>query len=47
MPQRIIFPKRGQAVLREFALPPLNAGSVRLRTLHSLMSIGTETAILH
>ena len=33
--------------LREFALPPLNAGSVRLRTLHSLMSIGTETAILH
>ena len=47
MPQRIIFPKPGQAVLRDFELPALAAESVRLRTLHSLMSIGTETAILH
>ena len=47
MPQRIIFSKRGQAVLRQFKLPPLDADSVQVRTLCSLMSIGTETAILH
>ncbi len=47
MPQRIIFPKRGQAVLHAFELPPLSTGSVRVRALHSLMSTGTETAILH
>ena len=47
MPQRIIFPKRGQAVLQDFELPEMADDSVRVRTLYSLMSIGTETAILH
>ena len=47
MPQRIIFPKRGQAVLQDFDLPEMADDSVRVRTLYSLMSIGTETAILN
>ena len=47
MPQRIIFPERGHAALREFELPAMTDDAVRLRTLHSLMSIGTETAILN
>ena len=47
MPQRIIFPKRGQAALQAFDLPDMADDSVRVRTLYSLMSIGTETSILH
>lgn len=47
MPQRIIFPERGRAVLQEFDLPKMTADSVRVRTIHSLMSIGTETSILN
>ena len=47
MPQRIIFPKRGQAALQEFDLPDMADDSVRVRTLYSLMSIGTEISILN
>ena len=47
MPHRIVFPERGRAVLQEFELPEMAADSVRVRTLYSLMSIGTETAILN
>ena len=47
MPQRIIFPKRGQAVLQVFDLPELGDDSVQVRTLYSLMSIGTETSIFN
>ncbi len=47
MPQRIVFPKQGQVALEKFELPPLTDDSVRVRTLCSLMSIGTETSILN
>ena len=47
MPHRIVFPERGRAVLQEFCLPDMADDSVRVRTIHSLMSIGTETAILN
>ena len=47
MPQRIVFPKRGQAALQAFDLPRMTDDSVRIRTICSLMSIGTETSILH
>ena len=47
MPHRIVFPERGRAVLQEFDLPEMAGDSVRVRTIHSLMSIGTETAILN
>lgn len=47
MPQRIIFPERGEVALKEFKLPEMTDDSVRVRTLYSLMSIGTETAILN
>lgn len=47
MPQRIIFPERGQVALQEFTLPDMAGDSVRVRTLYSLMSIGTETSILN
>ena len=47
MPQRIIFPERGRAALQHFELPAMAEDSVRVRTIHSLMSIGTETAILN
>ena len=47
MPQRIIFPKPGQVALQEFDLPDMAGDSVRVRTLYSLMSIGTETSILN
>ncbi len=47
MPQRIIFPERGRAALQAFDLPDMTEDSVRVRTLYSLMSIGTETSILN
>jgi 2-desacetyl-2-hydroxyethyl bacteriochlorophyllide A dehydrogenase len=47
MPKRIIFPAKGQVVLEKFELPGLGAGDIRVRTLYSLMSIGTETIILN
>ena len=47
MPSRIIFPEKGKVALEQFELPPLGPRDVRIRTLYSLMSIGTETIILH
>lgn len=47
MPHRIVFPERGRAVLQEFDLPEMAGDSVSVRTIYSLMSIGTETAILN
>ena len=47
MPQRIVFPEKGKVVLESFHLPSLGPGDVQVRTLYSLMSIGTETIILH
>ena len=47
MPKRIIFRARGQVALEDFELPELADGDVRVRTLFSLISIGTETIILH
>lgn len=45
--QRIIFPAPGAVELQAFAAPAPAAGEVRVQTLHSLVSIGTETTILH
>ena len=45
--KRIIFPEKGRVLLEEFELPEPCAGEVRVSTLYSLMSIGTETTILH
>ncbi len=47
MPRRIVFPAKGRVALEEFSLPDLGPGDVQVRTLYSLMSIGTETIILH
>lgn len=47
MPKRIIFPAKGQVALADFELPAPGAGDLKVRTLYSLMSIGTETIILH
>jgi 2-desacetyl-2-hydroxyethyl bacteriochlorophyllide A dehydrogenase len=47
MPQRIIFPARGVVELVPFDVRPPAAGEVSVRTEYSLMSIGTETTILH
>jgi 2-desacetyl-2-hydroxyethyl bacteriochlorophyllide A dehydrogenase len=47
MPKRIIFPSKGNVALESFELPSPGSGEVTVRTLYSLMSIGTETIILH
>lgn len=47
MPKRIVFPEKGRVELQEFDLPDVGPTDVRVRTLYSLMSIGTETTILH
>ena len=47
MPQRIIFPQPGEARLVGFDSRAPGAGEIRVCTLYSLMSIGTETTILH
>ena len=47
MPKRIIFPEKGKVALERFDLPSPGPGDLRVRTLYSLMSIGTETIILH
>ena len=47
MAQRIIFPEPGRVRLEAFDLPTPGAGEIQVRTLYSLMSIGTETTILH
>lgn len=47
MGRRIIFPAPGQVSFEPFEPRAPAAGEVQVRTLHSLMSIGTETTILH
>lgn len=47
MPERIIFPSRGEVALERFDLPDLGPRDVQVRTRFSLMSIGTETIVLH
>jgi len=47
MPKRIVFPEKGKVALEAFDLPAQGSGDVRVRTQYSLMSIGTETIILH
>ena len=47
MPKRIVFPERGRVELQPFDLPAPGPDELRVRTLYSLMSIGTETIILH
>ena len=44
---RIVFPEKGRVVLEDCELPTLAAGQMRIRTCYSLMSMGTETTILH
>jgi threonine dehydrogenase-like Zn-dependent dehydrogenase len=47
MARRIIFPRQGMVDIESFEARAPQAGEVRVRTLYSLMSIGTETTILH
>ena len=47
MPTRIIFPAKGQVALQDYELPDPGPGEIVVRTLYSLMSIGTESIILH
>ncbi len=47
MPKRIVFPEKGRVELQEFDLPDVGPADIQVRTLYSLMSIGTETTILH
>lgn len=47
MPERIVFPKKGVVELQPCDLPDAGDGALQLETLYSLMSIGTETTILH
>ncbi len=47
MADRIIFPAPGQVRLEPLELRAPDADEVQVRTLYSLMSIGTETTILH
>lgn len=47
MARRIIFPEKGKVVCESFDVRDPKADEIRVRTLHSLISIGTETTILH
>jgi len=47
MARRIIFPAKSQVSLETFEPRPPGPGDVLVRTEYSLMSIGTETTILH
>lgn len=47
MARRIIFPAKGVVEIVPFDVRAPAAGEVSVRTLYSLMSIGTETTILH
>ena len=47
MGHRIIFPQKGQVRFEAFDPRPPGDGEVLVRTRYSLMSIGTETTILH
>ncbi len=48
MPTRVIFGRQpGEVTLEPFSPPPVGAGQLRVRSTWSLMSIGTETLMLH
>jgi 2-desacetyl-2-hydroxyethyl bacteriochlorophyllide A dehydrogenase len=47
MPARIIFPEKGRVELQRFTPPGPEPDEVQVRTEYSLISIGTETTILH
>ena len=47
MAHRIVFPRQGEVALVPFEPGLPGPGEVRVRTLYSMMSIGTETTILH
>lgn len=47
MPHRIIFPEKGKVALESFALAIPGPKDIKVRTQYSLVSIGTETIILH
>jgi 2-desacetyl-2-hydroxyethyl bacteriochlorophyllide A dehydrogenase len=47
VPTRIIFPEKGQVALQDYELPNPGPGEIKVRTLFSLMSIGTESIILN
>ena len=47
MPTRIIFPQKGKVALQGFVLPGPGPDDIKVRTLYSLMSIGTERIILN
>ena len=44
--KRIVFTARGQVALQDFELPVPGPRDLKVRTVYSLMSIGTETIIL-
>ena len=48
MPHRVVFGRQpGKVVIESFSLPVVSTGHVRVRTTWSLMSIGTESIMLH
>ena len=47
MPRRIVFTRQGEVALLPFEPAPPGPDELLVRTLYSLMSIGTETTILH
>ena len=47
MARRIIFPEKGRVSIEPFEPRPPADGEIQVRTDYSLMSIGTETTILH
>ena len=47
MGRRIVFPERGKVALLNFEPRAPEAGEVQVRSRYSLVSIGTETTILH
>jgi 2-desacetyl-2-hydroxyethyl bacteriochlorophyllide A dehydrogenase len=44
---RIVFAGKQQAVLESFPIPPGNPGEIRVRTIYSLMSTGTENIVFN
>lgn len=47
MGRRIVFPERGKVAQETYSAPAPTLGEIRVRTLRSLISSGTETTILH
>jgi 2-desacetyl-2-hydroxyethyl bacteriochlorophyllide A dehydrogenase len=45
--RRIVFPSVGEVALEQYTLAKPARGEILVRTVYSLMSIGTETTILH